>query len=100
MASNILGSLLLLIKTKGDTSGLEKTDRSIKKTTKSLQKMSKNVGMLSTLSRRIAGGLSIAGLSYGFNQYLQFEKDLGAIHSRFYAITKDHKQATEEFGYN
>lgn len=99
MASNILGSLLLLIKTKGDTSGLEKTDRSIKKTTKSLQKMSKNVGMLSTLSRRIAGGLSIAGLSYGFNQYLQFEKDLGAIHSRFYAITKDHKQATEEFGY-
>lgn len=99
MASNILGSLLLLIKTKGDVSGLNKTDKAIKQTTKSLQKMSKSTGLLSSIGKKIAGGLSIAGISYGFNQYLQFEKDLGAIHSRFYAITKDHKQATEEFGY-
>ena len=31
--------------------------------------------------------------------YVQFEKDLGAIHSRFYALTQDHKQASEEFDY-
>ena len=99
MASNILGALYLIIKTKGDTSGLDKTDKAIKKTTTSLQKMSKSTGMLGTLGKRLAGGFSIAGLAYGFNRYLQFEKDLGAIHSRFFAITKDEQKAVEEFNY-
>lgn len=99
MASNILGSLLLLIKTKGDVSGLNKTDKAIKKTTKSLQKMSKNTGIFSNLSRKLFRGFNLSNIWGGAMGYLQFEKDLGAIHSRFYALTKDHKQATEEFDY-
>ena len=99
MASNILGSLLLLIKTKGDVSGLNKTDNAIKKTTKSLQKMSKSTGMLGQLSNKLFRGFNLTNLWGGAMGYLQFEKDLGAIHSRFYALTKDHKQATEEFDY-
>lgn len=99
MASNILGSLLLLIKTKGDVSGLNKTDKAIKKTTKSLQKMSKSTGIFSSLSNKLFRGFNLTNLWGGAMGYLQFEKDLGAIHSRFYALTKDHKQATEEFDY-
>lgn len=99
MASNILGSLLLLIKTKGDVSGLNKTDKAIKKTTKSLQKMSKSTGIFSGLSNKLFRGFNLTNLWGGAMGYLQFEKDLGAIHSRFYALTKDHKQATEEFDY-
>lgn len=99
MASNILGSLLLLIKTKGDVSGLNKTDKAIKKTTKSLQKMSKSTGIFSNLSRRLFRGFNLSNIWGGAMGYLQFEKDLGAIHSRFYALTQDHKQASEEFDY-
>lgn len=99
MASNILGSLLLLIKTKGDTSGLDKTDKAIKKTTTSLQKMSKNTGMLGNLSNKLFRGFNLSSLWNGAMGYVQFEKDLGAIHSRFYALTQDHKQASEEFDY-
>lgn len=99
MASNILGSLLLLIKTKGDVSGLNKTDKAIKKTTKSLQKMSKSTGIFSGLSNKLFRGFNLTNLWGGAMGYLQFEKDLGAIHSRFYALTKDHRQATEEFDY-
>ena len=99
MASNILGSLLLLIKTKGDTSGLDKTDKAIKKTTTSLRKMSKSTGMLGSLSNKLFRGFNLSNLWNGAMGYVQFEKDLGAIHSRFYALTKDHKQASEEFDY-
>lgn len=99
MASNILGSLLLLIKTKGDTSGLDRTDKAIKKTTTSLQKMSKSTGMLGSLSNKLFRGFNLSNLWNGAMGYIQFEKDLGAIHSRFYALTKDHKQASEEFDY-
>ena len=99
MASNILGSLLLLIKTKGDVSGLNKTDKAIKKTTKSLQKMSKSTGIFSGLSNKLFRGFNLTNIWGGAMGYLQFEKDLGAIHSRFYALTKDHRQATEEFDY-
>ena len=99
MASNILGSLLLLIKTKGDTSGLDKTDKAIKKTTTSLRKMSKSTGMLGSLSNKLFRGFNLSNLWNGAMGYIQFEKDLGAIHSRFYALTKDHKQASEEFDY-
>lgn len=99
MASNILGSLLLLIKTKGDTSGLDRTDKAIKKTTTSLQKMSKSTGMLGSLSNKLFRGFNLSNLWNGAMSYIQFEKDLGAIHSRFYALTKDHKQASEEFDY-
>lgn len=99
MASGILGQLLLLIKTKGDTSGLDKTNRAMKKTSSSLKKMSSDMGILSGLSKKLMGGLTIGGLTYGFNRYLEFEKDLGAIHSRFFAITKDEQKAVEEFDY-
>ena len=99
MASNILGSLLLLIKTKGDVSGLNKTDKAIKKTTKSLQKMSKSTGIFSGLSNKLFRGFNLSNMWGGAMNYLQFEKDLGAIHSRFYALTKDHRQASEEFDY-
>lgn len=99
MASNILGSLLLLIKTKGDVSGLNKTDKAIKKTTKSLQKMSKSTGIFSNLSGKLFRGFNLSNLWGGAMNYLQFEKDLGAIHSRFYALEQDHKRATEEFDY-
>lgn len=99
MASSILSSLILLIKTKGDTSGLDKTDKAIKKTTTSLQKMSKSTGMLGSLSNKLFRGFNLSSLWNGAMGYVQFEKDLGAIHSRFYALTQDHKQASEEFDY-
>ena len=99
MASNILGALYLIIKTKGDTSGLDKTDKAIKKTTTSLQKMSKSTGMLGSLSNKLFRGFNLSNLWNGAMGYVQFEKDLGAIHSRFYALTQDHKQASEEFDY-
>lgn len=101
-----LASLVINILTKANITGLEKTDRAVKKTTTSLKKMNKDVaslsrsgGLLSGISRKLMGGLSVAGIGYGFNQYLQFEKDLGAIHSRFFAITKDEQKAVEEFDY-
>ena len=99
MAGNILGALLLEIVTKANTSGLDKTDRSLKRTGKTLKNIHKEAGFLSKMTNRLMGGLSLAGIAYGFNRYAQFEKDLGAIHSRFFAITKDEKEAVEEFKY-
>lgn len=99
MAGNILGALLLEIVTKANTSGLDKTDRSLKRTGKTLRNIHKEAGFLSKMTSKLMGGLSFAGIAYGFNKYAQFEKDLGAIHSRFFAITKDEQKATEEFGF-
>ena len=99
MAGNILGALLLEIVTKANTSGLDKTDRSLKRTGKTLKNIHKEAGFLSKMTNRLMGGLSLAGIAYGFNKYAQFEKDLGAIHSRFFAITKDEQKAKEEFGF-
>ena len=99
MAGNILGALLLEIVTKANTSGLDKTDRSLKRTGKTLKNIHKEAGFLSKMTNRLMGGLSLVGIAYGFNKYAQFEKDLGAIHSRFFAITKDEQKAKEEFGF-
>ena len=99
MANGVLATLLLLIKTKGDTSGLEKTDKALKKTSKSVKNMSRDIGFIAKLSKGFLGYMGIRGIGNVFNSYLQFEKDLGAIKSRFFAITKDETQATEEFEY-
>ena len=99
MANNILGTLLLLIKTKGDTAGLDKTDKAVKKTTQSLQKMSKSTGFLGKLSGKLFDGFKSFDYVGAGLKYLDFEKKLGAIHSRFYAITGDAKLANAEFEY-
>lgn len=96
---NILSSLLVLIKTKSDTSGLNQTDRALKKTSQTLKNTIKDTSLLGTLGKKIFAGIGFGALAGGFNQYLQFEKDLGAIHSRFFAITNDEKKAAEEFNY-
>ena len=89
MAGSILGALVLLIKTRGDVSGLTKTDRALKKTTREMS-------ALGSLGRKVFAGL---GAFLGVKSYLEFEKSLGAIHSRFYAITQDNQKAREEFNY-
>lgn len=99
MVAKVLGSLLLNVITNANTSGLEKTDKAIRKTSNSLKRISKDTGLLGKLSGKIFGGFSIYTAQNLFNSYLQFEKDIGAMRSRFYAITKDERQAGEEFEY-
>ena len=95
----ILGALLLLVKTRADISGLNKTDKALKQTKNSMKSMSKDLGLIGKLSKGIFGFMGVRGIAQLGSSYLQFEKDLGAINSRFYAITKDQQQATEEFNY-
>ncbi len=99
MAGNILGTLLLNIVAKANTTGLDKTERALKKAGKSAQSMSNSMGFLSRLSGGFFGGFNVSSIRNAFQGYLQFEKDLGAMKSRFFAITKDEKQAEEEFNY-
>ena len=100
MANNaILGAMLLLIKTKADTSGLNKTDKALRKTGSAIKSMSKDIGLIGKLSKGFLGYLGVRGIGGIFNSYLQFEKDYGAMKSRFYAITKDEGLAQEEFNY-
>jgi len=99
MAGNILGSLLLNIVTKSDDSGLRKTDRSLKKIGTTAKTVAKNTSLLGSLSKRFMGGFNISNIGNWFNSYLQFEKDLGAMQSRFYAITHSEKESVEEFEY-
>lgn len=100
MANNaILGAMLLLIKTKADTSGLNKTDKALRKTGGAIKSISRDIGFIGKLSKGFLGYLGVRGISGIFNSYLQFEKDYGAMKSRFYAITKDEGLATEEFNY-
>ena len=95
----ILGALLVLVKTKADISGLKKTDKALKQTKDSMKSMSKDMGMISKLSKTLFGFVGIQQVGHLAGKYLQFEKDLGAMHSRFYAITKDNQKASEEFDY-
>lgn len=97
--AGFLNSLLIAISTKGDISGLQKTDKAVQKTTKSLQGMARNTGLLTSLSQKLFGGINIHSFVNMGKSYLQFEKDLGAMKSRFYAITKDEAKANEEFEY-
>lgn len=96
MAESILATLAILIKSKGDTSGLEKTDRAIRKTNKNLQKTH---GLLSSMANKFTRGFNLSFVRDKFMDYLQFEKDLGAMQSRFFAITQDEGKAKEEFEY-
>ena len=93
----IAGSLVINILTKTSTGGLDKTDRAIRRTTSSLKKMSESTGLIGKLSQSMFRGFNFGSIRDGFMNYLQFEKDLGAIHSRFYAITKDEQKAKQEF---
>lgn len=99
MAGNILGSLLLNIVTKSDDSGLRKTDRSLRKIGTTAKTVAKNTSLLGSLSKKFMGGFNISNIGNWFNSYLQFEKDLGAMQSRFYAITHSEKESAEEFEY-
>lgn len=107
MASNILSSMLIFIQGKADTSGFTKTDSAIRKTAQNVRSARKEMSLFSKmnkeltrgLSRMFLGGVGIWGALNAGSRYLQFEKDLGAIHSRFYAITKDEQKASEEFNY-
>ena len=97
--AGFLNSLLIAISTKGDISGLQKTDKAVQKTTKSLQGMARSTGLLTGLSQKLFGGINLHSFVNMGKSYLQFEKDLGAMKSRFYAITKDEAKANEEFEY-
>jgi tape measure domain-containing protein len=97
MAGNILGALLLEIVTKANTSGLDKTDRSLKRTGKTLKNIHKEAGFLSKMTGKLMAGFSFYGIKNMFDSYLKFEKDLGSMRSRFYAITLDENKANEEF---
>ena len=107
MASNILSSMLIFIQGKADTSGFTKTDTAIRKTAQNVRSARKEMSLFGKvnkeltrgLSRMVLGGVGIWGAINAGGRYLQFEKDLGAIHSRFYAITKDEQKASEEFNY-
>lgn len=107
MASNILSSMLIFIQGKADTSGFTKTDSAIRKTAQNVRRARKEMSLFGKmnqeltrgLSRMFLGGVGIWGALNAGGRYLQFEKDLGAIHSRFYAITNDEKKASQEFDF-
>ena len=97
MAGNILGTILLNIVTKANDSGINKVDRSLKKVGQTAKSVQKSAGLLSALSGKLFGGFSISSVKDMFMSYLQFEKDLGAMKSRFYAITHDELKSEQEF---
>lgn len=96
MANNVLASLLLNIVAKSDVSGLNKTTQGLKNMGTQANKTS---SLLKAMSTKLFGGFNIdSAINMGM-KYLQFEKDAGAIQSRFFAITGDQKKAREEFDY-
>ena len=95
----LLGTLFILVKTRGELSGLNKTDKALKKTARTARAMSSSIGNIGKLAKLAFGGALFYQARNMFNGYLQFEKDLGAMKSRFYAITKDETKAQEEFNY-
>lgn len=99
MAGSNLGTLLLNIVTRSDTSGLNKTDNALRRTQRSVKNVARDVSFLSKLGKAFIGFVGVRGLSDMAMGYLNFEKQLGAIHSRFYAITNDAQLANSEFEY-
>lgn len=97
MAGSNLGTLLLNIVTRSDTSGLNKTDNALRKTQNSIKSMSKDMGFLSKFAKGFLGYFSVREIGNALGSYLQLEKDIGAMKSRFFAVTGDEKQAAEEF---
>ena len=96
MANSILASLLINVIAKSDVSGLNKTTKSLKNMG---QQANKTGSLLKAMSTKLFGGFNIdSAINMGM-KYLQFEKDLGAMQSRFFAITGDQKKAREEFEY-
>lgn len=96
MANSILASLLINVMAKSDVSGLNKTTNSLKNMG---QQANKTGSLLKAMSTKLFGGFNIdSAINMGM-KYLQFEKDLGAMQSRFFAITGDQKRAREEFDY-
>lgn len=96
MANSILASLLINVMTKSDVSGLNKTTKSLKNMG---QQANKTGSLLKAMSTKLFGGFNIdSAINMGM-KYLQFEKDLGAMQSRFFAITGDQRKAREEFDY-
>lgn len=96
MANSILASLLINVIAKSDVSGLNKTTKSLKNMGTQANKTS---SLLKAMSTKLFGGFNInSAINMGM-KYLQFEKDLGAMQSRFFAITGDQKKAREEFDY-
>lgn len=96
MANSILASLLINVMAKSDVSGLNKTTKSLKNMG---QQASKTSSLLKAMSTKLFGGFNISSAIDMGMKYLQFEKDLGAMQSRFFAITGDQKKAREEFDY-
>lgn len=96
MANSVLASLLLNIVAKSDVSGLNKTTQSLRTMG---QQANKTSDLLKSMSSKLFGGINISNLIDKGRQYLQFEKDLGAMQSRFFAITGDQRKAREEFDY-
>lgn len=96
MANNVIASLLLGITAKSDVSGLDKTTSSLKKMG---TQASKTGGLLQKMSSKLLGGFNLNNILNWGSKYLQLEKDLGAMQSRFYAITGDQSKAREEFEY-
>lgn len=97
MAGSVLGTLLLNIVTHSDTSGLNKTDRALRRTQSSIKTMSKDMGFLSKFAKGFLGYFSFRQISNAMSGYLQLEKDIGAMKSRFFAVTGDERQAADEF---
>lgn len=96
MANSVLASLLLNIVAKSDVSGLNKTTKSLKNMGTQANKTN---SLLKAMSTKLFGGFNIdSAINMGM-KYLQFEKDLGAMQSRFFAITGDQRKAREEFDY-
>lgn len=96
MANNVLASLLLNIVAKSDVSGLNKTTKSLKNMGTQANKTN---SLLKAMSTKLFGGFNISSAIDMGMKYLQFEKDLGAMQSRFFAITGDQRKAREEFDY-
>ena len=90
MAQGIAGSLIILLKTVADVTALKKVDNTMKKTTRT-----------ATNLHRALKGISLIGLFYGgqraLGSYLEFEKNLGAVQSRLFAITGDTQKASQQF---
>lgn len=92
MANGILGSLLILLKVRSDVKGITRANRELRNTDRIAKTVRSSLRLLSGL------GLAFGGRQM-ISNYLEFEKNLGAVHSRFMAITKDSVRAEEQFNH-
>lgn len=101
--SGIIGTLLLSIVTQANVSGLNRTDRAIMRTTKQVQRLRRETGLVGKFGKGLAGmlgiGYGVMGIKNAITGYVEFEKQLGAIHSRFYALENDSAKANKQFDF-